>query len=88
MVINIIHNLYKTITFLKIHIDDHKFIPKVIEVMEFILNGITDQSLTPAEIVNYAWGIERYISDDMAFCETDIGIMVNDLMNSVMNEYE
>lgn len=66
--------------------ENSKIIPYVIESLELIIESWGKGKIDLKEASKYAGGLSRFLSEDMPFCETELGDKIHEVLNSIYDD--
>ena len=78
--------LQKLVLLLEKNENQHLFVPIVIEKTKLLISEVMNNNYNLSDTARFASGLERFISDDFSFCETEIGRSILDVYNSILSE--
>ena len=81
-----INKLTELVSLLEKNLDFHEYIPLMVEKINLLIMGVKNHSYDSKQISQFVWEIERYISEDMVFCKTEIGENIFTVLNTFIDE--
>jgi hypothetical protein len=78
-------NLLELKNFLEANQPRHEFIPSIIDYISTMIELLDEKDNNLREVAGIAYGIERVISEDFGFCESEIGEKIFIVMNSIID---
>jgi len=80
-ILNDLHSLLDYVTKSTPH---HRFLPYIAEDINAMINELNDTNIISDKLEKMALGLGIFISDDFEFSESEIGIKILNVVNSII----